>query len=58
MKETEDLTKHTLHLREGDWDRLRSIFPEIPTSLVIRRIISNFVDRDQTQVRDNVKVDI
>lgn len=58
MQTNEELTKHTLHLRKGDWDRLRSIFPEISTSLVIRRIISEFVDRDAMQMSDKVKVEL
>lgn len=58
MQTNEELTKHTLFLRKGDWDRLRSIYPEISTSLVIRRMISEFVDRDAPQMSDKVKVEL
>ena len=41
----EDLTKHTFHLRRGDVEKLRDIYPGVPTALVIRRLISTTVDR-------------
>ena len=46
-----DLQKHTLHLREGDWDYLESIFKPngIATSVAIRSIVSNFVDEKRRQ---------
>lgn len=46
MKRTEPLTKHTLHLREGDVDRLKSLFPEVGASYVIRKLVSDYLDRD------------
>jgi hypothetical protein len=38
--------KHTLNLREGDWDYLSEVFRPhgIPVAVVIRRKISAFVD--------------
>ena len=41
------LHKHTLNLRAGDWDYIESIYRArgIPTALVVRKIVSTFVDR-------------
>jgi len=46
MNKREGLQKHTLHLREGDMERLRSLYPEVGASLVIRKLVSTFLDRD------------
>lgn len=39
-----DIQKHTLHLRTGDYEKIATYVPDLPTALVIRRIISRFVD--------------
>lgn len=46
-----NLQKVTLNLRPGDWDYIESIYKSngIPTSQVIRKIVSNFVDARKTQ---------
>lgn len=38
--------KHTLHLREGDWAYLASVYSGVdrPVSSVIRQIVSLYVD--------------
>jgi hypothetical protein len=50
------LQKHTLHLREGDWDYLESMFKPngISTSVAIRTMVSNFVDRKRVEERSAV----
>jgi len=58
-----DLRKHTLNLREGDWDFLESMFiPNgIPTSVAVRTIISNYVDRkraEQNQNTNDLEIDL
>lgn len=40
----EELHKHTLHLRAGDFDALRELHPDLTPSHVIRRVVSNHVD--------------
>lgn len=42
-----DIKKHTLNLRAGDWDYIESMFKPngIATSVAVRTIISNFVDK-------------
>ena len=42
---TETLTKHTLLLREGDYDQLRQRFAKIGAGPVIRRLVSDAVDK-------------
>lgn len=54
MKKTEPMTKHTLFLREGDVDRLKSLHPEVGASYVIRKLVSNYLDRDAKDRRINV----
>lgn len=41
------LRKHTLNLREGDWDAIERVYAPrgIPTAVVIRQVISRLVDR-------------
>lgn len=58
MKSPDELTKHTLHLRKGDWDRLATLFPELSTSLVIRKIISNFIDKDGRNASMQMEVEL
>jgi hypothetical protein len=43
----EHLQKHTLNLRPGDYDYLTDVFGphSIPVSVVIRKIISKYVDQ-------------
>ncbi len=58
-KKTEDLQKHTLNLRRGDYERLQGLYPEIGAGAVIRRIVSNFLDRDSSGVDSkNVEVSV
>lgn len=48
-----NLQKHTLHLRAGDWDYLESICKPngVPTSLAVRTLVSEFVDRKRAEER-------
>jgi hypothetical protein len=43
--ETEGLQKHTLNLYRGDFDRLQSVYPDIPAGKVIRRIVRGYIER-------------
>lgn len=42
---TEELKKHTLNLREGDMEALAVLFPRFHPSVMVRKIVSKFVDR-------------
>ena len=46
-----DIKKHTLNLRDGDWDYIESMFKPngIATSVAVRTIISNFVDKKRRE---------
>mgnify|MGYP003522887926 CR=1 FL=1 len=40
-----DLQKHTLNLRQGDYDKLGQLFVELGAGPAIRQIVSAFVDK-------------
>lgn len=42
---SEKLRRHTLYLREGDFALLQQYFPKQGASLVIRKIVSQFVNK-------------
>lgn len=44
-RNSEPLQKHTMNLRSGDMDKLRSLFPGMEPSVVARQIISRFIDK-------------
>lgn len=47
MRRRNDLTKHTLNLRAGDFAFLSTLCVNngIPTASLLRKIVSNYVDR-------------
>ena len=51
----EELQKHTLNLRKGDFERIAQIFAQkqVPASEVIRKIVSKFVDEINSKVNKN-----
>lgn len=53
------LQKHTLNLREGDWEYIESVFQArgVPTSTVVRRIVSRFVETLRTNSQDKLEMD-
>lgn len=44
-KKVEDLKKHTLNLREGDMEALAELFPRFNPSVMVRKIVSKFIDQ-------------
>lgn len=54
-----NLKKHTLHLREGDWDYLESLGAPagVSTSQIVRTLVSRFVDeqKEKEQMPDTSK---
>ena len=42
----DEISKHTLNLRSGDWDYIESIYKArgIATAVVVRSLVSRFVD--------------
>lgn len=47
------IKKHTLNLREGDWDFLEAMFKPngVATAVAIRTIIANYVDKKREEER-------
>lgn len=41
-----DLSKHTLNLREGDWNYLESVYQQqgVATAAIVRALVSRHVD--------------
>jgi hypothetical protein len=57
----EELQKHTLLLNAGDYETLRSLYPDIGAAVVIRRIIRAFLDKIESrgnEVPENVEIEI
>lgn len=53
------LQKHTLNLRSGDWEALAAYYPDIPTSNVVRMIVSRYVEQiEEHGASVNAKVEI
>ena len=42
--QADKLKKHTLHLYEEDFRRLQDLYPEIGASVVIRRIVRQYLN--------------
>ena len=49
---TEELQKHTLNLRAGDLDALASLFPGKSPTVMLRRIVSRFIDKTKAAVAE------
>ncbi len=61
MAKDHDLTKHTLNLYAGDYEKIRLLYPEVGAGLVIRRVIRQFLDKiesntEEAQVNEMVKL--
>lgn len=41
----EGLTKHTLNLYEGDYEELRTLYPDVGAGAVIRRIVRAYLSQ-------------
>jgi hypothetical protein len=49
-----DLHKHTLNLRQGDMEALAALFPKHHPSVMVRKIVSKFVDQVQQVPEEQV----
>lgn len=52
-KSSEELQKHTLNLREGDYAKIQSYYPTVGAGPVIRKVISKFVDEIEGAAGNN-----
>lgn len=41
----EGLQKHTLNLFEGDYDKLRSLYPDVGAGAIIRRLVRKYIEQ-------------
>lgn len=41
----DELSKHTLNLFPGDYERLRDMYPEVGAGPVIRQIVRRFIEQ-------------
>lgn len=53
-KKVEDLKKHTLNLRAGDMQALQELFPRHDPSVMVRKIISKFVDQTRQVTEEQI----
>lgn len=56
-----DLSKHTLNLFPGDYNRLQELFPDIGAGPIIRRLVHDYLDRvesakPQLLAKEEVKI--
>jgi hypothetical protein len=56
-KKPEDLQKHTLNLRAGDFERLGEIFPDLGPSVALRSIISAVIDKHHASIAPKINLD-
>ena len=55
----EGLQKHTLNLFEGDYEKLRVLYPDVGAGAVIRRIVRRYLEQvEATGVSIDAKVEI
>lgn len=59
-KDDEDgLSKHTLNLYPGDYEKLRELYPDVGAAAVIRRIVRRYIEQiEVTGVSIDAKVEI
>lgn len=53
-----DTHKHTLNLRDGDFAKLQSLFPEHGAGPIIRAVVSRFIDRLESGRRTPEELDL
>lgn len=58
MLNEEELQKHTLNLFSGDYDKLRSMFPDVGAGAIIRRIVRAYLEQTEGKRPDDLKVEI
>lgn len=50
----EQLQKHTMNFRAGDMEALQHIFPNYAPAVVVRQLISRFIDRANAAAADKI----
>jgi hypothetical protein len=58
-KDDEGLQKHTLNLYEGDYEKIRLLYPDVGAGAIIRRIVRRFIEQvEVTGTSIDAKVEI
>ena len=57
-KKTEELSKHTLNLRAGDLEELAILYPRHQPTVMVRKIISRFIDNTKAVAENRPETDI
>lgn len=47
MSKNEDLSKHTLNLCRGDYEKLQMLFPDTGAGPIIRQLVRDFIIRTE-----------
>lgn len=55
----QELTKHTLNLFKGDYEKLAELYPDVGAAPVIRRIVRKFLESlDQPATTPKMEVEL
>ena len=49
-KENEELTRHSLFLFAGDFDKLKELYPDVGAAFMVRRIIRQYILKIESKV--------
>lgn len=57
-KSNEPLKKHTMLLYDGDYERLQDLYPEVGASIIIRKIVRDYLNKvsPPAKVRNDVNL--
>ena len=57
-KSEHELQKHTLFLYKGDYDRLKSLYPEAGAAVAVRKLIRKFLNEVDARVAKPEKLNV
>jgi len=50
------LTKHTLNLYEGDYERVQDLYPDIGAAVIIRKVLRRFIEGIEAQATSAAEI--
>lgn len=53
-----ELTKHTLNLFNGDYEKLQELYPDVGASPVIRRIVRKYLESIENKPNEEVRAEV
>jgi hypothetical protein len=57
-KEPTNKKRHTMWLVDGDYEELKTIYPEVPAAVIIRTLVHKHVAEFKTGKAGKIKVEI